>query len=544
MSSRTTWAGSLSRFSFEPELLLALDLGRMDLPRDPPGDLLRRLERALDEMEALEKGEVANPDEKRMVGHYWLRAPELAPTKEIRSQIEQALERMAVFASKVHSGSLLSSTKKPFSNILMMGIGGSALGPQLLLDALGGSKDKMKLFFMDNTDPDGFAGVLSRLQPELDRTLCLVVSKSGSTMETRNAMLETEAAFGRAGLSFPGQAVALTTPQSALERQANERGFLGVFPIWEWVGGRTSLFSCVGILPSFLMGWDVEGLLAGGRRMDQATRKRSWAKNPAVLLAWSCYHAVIEQGLSEMVVLPYKDRLSLWARYLQQLVMESIGKELDLDGNPVHAGITVYGNKGSTDQHAFVQQLRDGPGGFFGVFVSVLQDLCQATVADDLPAVGQLELSEGVTSGDCLHAMMMGTRKALTQKGRLNLTIELLRLDAASLAELICLHERAVGLYASLLRINAYHQPGVEAGKKAADAALKLQRKALAALMESPKKKMTVEQVAASCGASGEEEEIFDLLNHLCANPCRNVHKEGVERRDEELFWWEKDQKE
>jgi glucose-6-phosphate isomerase len=216
-----------------------------------------------------------------------------------------------------------------------------------------------------------------------------------------------------------------------------------------------------------------------------------------------------------MVVLPYKDRLLLFSRYLQQLVMESIGKEKDLAGRVVHQGLTVYGNKGSTDQHAFVQQLRDGTPDFFVTFVRVLRDR----------AGRSLEVDPGTTSGDYLDGLHLGTRRALHESGRPSLTITIAELDPRSLGMLIALYERAVGLYAGLVGINAYHQPGVEAGKQAAATVLALQRKLLAALAERGEAGASCEELAAAAGAPDDVETAFHVLERLAANPGRGVTK-------------------
>ncbi|MFM9146793.1 MAG: glucose-6-phosphate isomerase, partial [Verrucomicrobiota bacterium] len=215
------------------------------------------------------------------------------------------------------------------------------------------------------------------------------------------------------------------------------------------------------------------------------------------------------RGSKAMVVLPYKDRLLLLSRYLQQLVMESLGKELDLRGAKVNQGLTVYGNKGSTDQHAYVQQLRDGVDNFFAVFIEVLNDRAGASP----------EVEPGVTSGDYLQAFLLGTREALTGGGRASITITVERVDARTVGMLIALFERAVGLYASLVGINAYHQPGVEAGKKAASAALSLRAKALAALRSRPGQWMKTSQICGENGLEGSEELVYKILLHVAANP-------------------------
>jgi glucose-6-phosphate isomerase len=245
-------------------------------------------------------------------------------------------------------------------------------------------------------------------------------------------------------------------------------------------------------------------MLAGAAACDAATRVHETRRNPAALMALMWYVATDGKGKKDLVVLPYKDRLLLFSRYLQQLVMESLGKQLDLDGRRVEQGIAVYGNKGSTDQHAFVQQLRDGVNNFFVTFVRVLES-----------GGSPLEVEPGVTAGDYLHGFLVGTREALYGNDRQSITITIRRVDARTIGALIALFERAVGLYASLIHINAYHQPGVEAGKKAAAAVLSLQAKARAALSNTPQ---TASQIAATIGEGESAESIYLILEHLAAN--------------------------
>src|SRR5256714_2059293 len=164
----------------------------------------------------------------------------------------------------------------------------------------------------------------------------------------------------------------------------------------------------------------------------------------------------------------------LVSRYLQQLVMESLGKEKDLAGQVVHQGIAVYGNKGSTDQHAYVQQLRDGVANFFVTFIEVRRDRSNE----------KFEVEDGVTSGDYLQGFLRGTRAALYEGERDSITLSIPQVDAFQVGALIALYERAVGFYGSLVNVNAYNQPGVEAGKKAATRILQLQPKTLAQLSE------------------------------------------------------------
>ncbi|RIL00325.1 MAG: hypothetical protein DCC75_13895, partial [Proteobacteria bacterium] len=218
------------------------------------------------------------------------------------------------------------------------------------------------------------------------------------------------------------------------------------------------------------------------------------------------------------------DRLELFSRYLQQLVMESLGKEKDLAGKAVNQGLAVYGNKGSTDQHAYVQQLRDGLNNFFAVFIQVLRDrskktlseLRTHTMASEFSAA-ELEVEPGVTCGDYLSGFYQGTRKALYDSGRESISITIDEVNEFSVGMLIALFERAVGYYASFVNINAYHQPGVEAGKKAAADVLTLQGKVLECLQKK-KNSMTVSQIASDLGSGNSEESIFLTLRHLAAN--------------------------
>jgi glucose-6-phosphate isomerase len=193
--------------------------------------------------------------------------------------------------------------------------------------------------------------------------------------------------------------------------------------------------------------------------------------------------------------------------------MESLGKELDLDGRKLNQGIAVYGNKGATDQHAYVQQLRDGINNFFVTFIEVLQDRDGKS----------LQVEPDVTSGDYLAGFLQGTRRALFENGRESITIAIDRVDAVTIGMLIALYERAVGLYASLININAYHQPGVEAGKKAAGVVLKLQGEILAKLRQEKGKEFTADELAAALGVKEETETVFKVLRHLAANPDHGV---------------------
>ncbi len=492
---------------------IRLDVSRMPFPDDYFEGMADATAKAFHDMEALEAGAIANPDEGRMVGHYWLRDPARAPSPAIAADISEAVNLVKTFARDVHSGQVRPAVADRFENVLLIGIGGSALGPQLIADALGSQDDRMRLFFLDNTDPDGMDRTLAGLFGGLERTLTVVISKSGGTAETRNGMVEVAHRYRAGGLDFARHAVAVTGRGSALHGRAQQEHWLAAFPMWDWVGGRTSVTSVVGLLPAALQGIDVDAFLAGARDMDATTRVPQVLSNPAALMALTWYLAAEGRGGKDLVIIPYKDRLALLARYLQQLVMESLGKERDRRRQTVHQGLTVYGNKGSTDQHAYVQQLREGVHNFFVTFVEVLRDRQGAS----------LEVEPGVTSGDYLHGFWLGTREALFEKGRGSMTLTLPELNARTLGALITLYERTVGLYASLIDVNAYHQPGVEAGKKAAGHVIELQRRILDALPLD--QAQTAEDIATAIGAGDEVETVYHVLEHGAANPDCGVFR-------------------
>ncbi|XWS14935.1 hypothetical protein CRYUN_Cryun35bG0051100 [Craigia yunnanensis] len=291
-----------------------------------------RFQAAFKAMEDLEKGAIANPDEGRMVGHYWLRNTKLAPNSFLRVQIENALDAVCKLNLRLlHRVVLLK--------ILSVGIGGSALGLQFVAEALAPDNPPLKIRFIDNTDPAGIDHQIAQLGSELASTLVIVISKttyvvylsnknlstlSGGTPETRNGLLEVQKAFREAGLDFSKQGVAITQEDSLLDNTARIEGWVARFPMFDCVGGRTSEMSA---------GIDIREMLVGASMMDNATRSTMLRNNPAALLALCWYWASDGVGSKDIVVLPYKDSLLLFSRYLQQLVMESLGKEFDLDSN-------------------------------------------------------------------------------------------------------------------------------------------------------------------------------------------------------------------
>jgi glucose-6-phosphate isomerase len=518
--TKLQWWERFQKFYTEfPEIGLAIDLSRMNVTDEFFAEMEPKIQKAFSSMDALETGAIANPDENRMVGHYWLRNTALAPTAEIKSEIEKTIENIKEFAAQIHTGKIRGAGGA-FKNFLLIGIGGSALGPQFVAHALGDPRtDKLKPFFFDNTDPDGMDRVLASIGSELNRTLCIVISKSGGTKETRNGMLVAESAYKAAGLDFMAHAVAITMQGSELSKLAEKNKWLKQFPMWDWIGGRTSELSAVGLVPAALQGIEINDLLLGAKKCDELTRSKTIKSNPAIQVAVAVFNSGNGKGTKNMVILPYKDRLELFSKYLQQLVMESLGKEIDLSGKAVNQGITVLGNKGATDQHSYIQQLREGLNDFFAVFIEVLSDGKNSS----------LQVETDVTTGDFLEGFYLGTRQALAEKGRESLTIAIKEVSPFYIGLLIALFERVVGFYAVLVNVNAYHQPGVEAGKKAAATVIDLQRKIVAFLTKQQGQFFGVNEIAKAVNVPEEAESVFKICQHLSANPARKIVKESAD---------------
>ena len=457
------------------------------------------------EMQKIELGEIKNPDENRKVTHFTDR------TSYTGSSIYNEVE---TFADGVRKGTICGSTGKKLESAIINGIGGSALGPQLVQMALNGPywnelssarrNGNLKIYFLDNTDSSGLADALEVC--DLETTLIVNVSKSGGTQETKNNMLVCMKAYADAGINFAGHACAITMAGSELDQTARTGNWLRVFEMAESIGGRTSETSIVGHLPAALAGIDFAALLRGACHMDELTRNKFLSHNPAYMLSAIWYIAGEGKGNRNMVVVPYSDRLLLLSRYLQQLVMESLGKEKDLDGKLVYQGLNVFGNKGGTDAHAFIQQLNDGRDDFFVTFIEVLEDAMTATV------------SGSITMGDYLHGFMAGLSGALRSKGRQVIEMRIQKADAFNLGMLIALYERSVAAYAELIHINAFHQPGVQAYKLASKGVIELLKNSEALLPSIAPFKGTISELAAKLGMAANEYDLEGIFAKLASN--------------------------
>ena len=454
---------------------------------------------------AIERGEIKNPDEKRKVTHFTDRMT------YCQSALYNAVEE---FAAKVRSGEIKGSTGKAFTTVAVNGIGGSALGPQLLQFAINGPywnelsaetrKNGLKIYFLDNTDSAEFADLCQVMDPET--TLHLVVSKSGGTQETKNNMTAMELFYAEKGLDFARHAAAVTMPGSKLDKYAAEKNFLARFEMADSIGGRTSESAIVGHVPAALTGIDFKAFIDGFLHMDELTRNTDARKNPAMMLGSMWYIAGQGKGDRNMVIVPYSDRLVLLSRYLQQLVMESLGKELDLEGKVCHQGLNVFGNKGGTDAHAFIQQLNDGRDDFFATFIEILAD------------ARKIDLGDGKVMGDYLHGFCAGLTEALRSKNRQTISIKIPKLTVFELGMIIALYERAVAIYAEFININAFHQPGVQAYKLAATGELELKAKLDAAFKTLAGFTGDAAAVAEAAGVADDAAAVEGWLRRMAAN--------------------------
>lgn len=377
------------------------------------------------------------------------------------------------------------SVPEDIDTVVVLGIGGSSLGPHALYSALARPYEAARsrttgmprrVFFPDNPDPHNFSELLATLS--LEKTLFNVVTKSGSTAETAAQLLvvadRLEKQLGAAGLAK--HLVVTTDPErGALRSVARELGAHS-FPVPPSVGGRFSVLSAVGLVPAALAGLDVMGLLDGARAMrdrildDAADDLR---KNPALLLAALLHENDVRRGRPMVVVMPYCDGLYDTADWFRQLWAESLGKARSRSGQPIHVGPTPIASRGATDQHSQLQLYAEGPDDKVYLFLSVADRGPELTIPGGRVArVPEFAYLAGHGMGELLDAELLGTRSSLTLRGRPNGQITLSRQDAPSLGALMMLFEATTAFAGPLYDVDAFDQPGVEEAKRLAYAAL------------------------------------------------------------------------
>lgn len=363
-----------------------------------------------------------------------------------------------------------------FENVVVLGIGGSALGTIALRTALvnpywneledEGREFFPRLYVLDNIDPATLAAFLDHV--DLRRTLFNVVSKSGGTAETMSQFLiirdRLESLLGADG--YRRHLLFTTDPTDGVLRKLANEEEIATLPIPPAVGGRFSVLSAVGLLPAALVGIPIRELLEGAREMDERCRSADLAANPAGLYAVLQFLADTVQNAPIHVMMPYSDSLRDIADWFRQLWAESLGKQHTRTGEEIFAGPTPVKALGATDQHSQVQLYMEGPFDKTITFLSVdddAEDIQIPSLYSEIPALGYLG---GHTLGELLRTEMEATESALAMRGRMNMRIALPRVDARSVGALFMMLQAATVYAGALYGINPLDQPGVELGKQ------------------------------------------------------------------------------
>jgi glucose-6-phosphate isomerase len=374
-------------------------------------------------------------------------------------------------------------------HVLVLGIGGSALGTKALLNALRrpawnewddeGREFFPRLTVLENVDPTSVSAALQRIDPR--RVLVDVISKSGGTAETMAQYLVVRGWLDQAlGPAASRHLVFTTDPERGALRELARRDGIATLDVPPEIGGRFSVLSPVGLLPAALVGIDIEQLLVGARQAVERCESNDLLRNPAALYA--ALHWAADSGLGARVhvLMPYTDRLRELAEWYRQLWAESLGKRVDRGGKVVHAGATPVGAVGATDQHSQVQLFMEGP--FDKIITFVTVDDLGVDVPVPLGSSGStsggqalppdLEYLQGHTLGEILRAEYEATSAALAQMGRMSCTLRLPDLTASTLGEVIMFFQLATGYAGAWYGIDPFDQPGVELGKRLTYAAL------------------------------------------------------------------------
>ena len=369
-----------------------------------------------------------------------------------------------------------------YDHVLVLGIGGSALGTRALINALRPAAwneltDEAREFFpritvLENVDPVSVAGALRRIDPR--RVLVNVISKSGGTAETLAQFLVVRQWLDQAlGPDAANRHLVITTdPEHGPLREIAQREGIAALEVPTEIGGRFSVLTPVGLLPAALVGIDIAGLVAGAERALEKGRRTELLKNPAALFGALHWAADTWLGARIHVLMPYSDRLREFAAWYCQLWAESLGKRIDRRGAVIHTGPTPMTAIGATDQHSQVQLYMEGPYNKLITFVRVDHP------GEDVPIPRREALPEalaylpGHTLGELLLAEQEATSAALARMGRMNLTLSLPVLNSETMGELLMFYQLATGFAGVWYGVNPFDQPGVELGKRLTFAAM------------------------------------------------------------------------
>ncbi len=451
---------------------LYADLSKQQLDQETLAALIGLAEE-VDLRAAIERqfsGAAINQSEARPALHSALRAAD-GEVPEIAAEAARTMADVLDLAESIRSGAWRGVTGKAITDVVHIGIGGSHLGPELAVQALtrtdsGGPR----IHFVANIDGEALASAVDGLNPE--RTLFVIVSKSFSTLETRvNAesarswFLERTGSVEAIGSHF----IAISTNLSA----ADEFGIpaANVYPMWDWVGGRYSVWSPVGIPLAMAIGRaGFEAFLAGARALDAHFRAAPFEQNLPVLMALAGIWNYNFLGVTNQAILPYAERLKLLPDFLQQLIMESNGKSVHQDGSEVsvHTMPIVWGGRGTNGQHAYHQLLHQGTRSFAADFIVVAEDGVSARAGNSATHHRWLNANALAQS----QAMLLGAESEDAHKrvrgGKATTTLVLPALTPAALGALLALYEQIVFCQGVIWDINSFDQWGVELGKRLA----------------------------------------------------------------------------
>ncbi len=362
--------------------------------------------------------------------------------------------------------------KAEFEDVVVLGIGGSALGTLALFRALRPFYHNLlapekrhnlpRLHVLDNVDPAGIFQTLEFLNPET--SVFLVISKSGSTVETMSQFAIARQWIGRSVQDYKRHFILITDPQKGtLRRLAKEEGYRS-FPIPEGVGGRFSVFTAVGLLPLAIIGVDIQALLEGAAEMEKRVTVEDFRQNPAYLNG-ALQFLAYRKGLPISVMMPYSDALRDVADWFRQLWAESLGKKNALDGQVVHVGPTPVKALGTTDQHSQVQLYMEGPFDKVVTFIA-LEDYGVDLTIPGVPGAPELDYLEGKSLAELIRSEQKATAMALARNGRPNCTLTLSAVTPKSLGALVYLFEVQTVFAGALFEVDPLDQPGVEEGKE------------------------------------------------------------------------------
>ena len=424
-------------------------------------------------------GEIINQTEGRAVLHTALRAPKSYDVKvdgeNVVPEVYKVKRKIETFTNEIVNGDLKGYTGKPFDTIVNIGIGGSDLGPAMVVDSLQYYKNHLTTYFVSNVDGDHVNEVIKKLNPET--TLFVIVSKTFTTQETLSNANTLKEWFLKSAneVDIAKHFVAVSTNIESVKNFGIDQN--NIFPMWDWVGGRFSLWSAVGLSISLAVGYDnYDSLLKGANKMDIHFKNEDFKNNiPVVLALISVWYNNFFGAESEAVI-PYSQYLNQFATYLQQGIMESNGKSIDRNGNPIdyETGTLIWGEPGTNSQHAFFQLIHQGTKLVPADFIGFTKSLHGNQDHQDKLTSNFLAQTEALLNGKTeAEVLAEGTREDIIpfkifQGNKPTNTIFINKLSPESLGKLIAMYEHKIFVQGIIWNIFSYDQFGVELGKQLA----------------------------------------------------------------------------